>query len=297
MNVETIKIFVYGTFRPPTETSAVEDSRYFPKIAKYVRDVIQAKLHYAQLFNLGSYPAARPGEGVITGDLLVLDASALSVLDRIEGHPNFYRRGGVDVQTDQGVADAWIYWAPEELTYARRRIKSGDWFNRLRESSGGKVDVYAVELPKIEEESLDKRLVEYVEHFAKIEYCWISCVRPDRRAFSLPVRFVWFQGRIYIMRKSDAEEIVYIGENPGVVVTTTIRDEHTRIDGWATFADGASGHIIPRFANKYQLVTGRIRAFDMTVEITPTNLCVWNETGESNWSGIDVLKIWNPGDY
>lgn len=297
MRVETVKIFVYGTFRPPTETSAVEDSRFFPKIAKYVRDVMPAKLHYAQLFDLGTFPAARPGEGVITGDLLILDASAIRVLDLIEGHPNFYRRGGVDVQTVHGVAEAWIYWAPKELTYARRRIKSGDWFNRLTESEADAGDVYAVELPEKEGEQPDPHLVQVVEQFANIEHCWISCVRPDRRAFTLPVRFVWFQGRIYIMRKSDAEEIIYIGENPGVVLSNTIGGAHTRIDGWAIFADRASGHIIPRFANKYKMITGRIRAYDITVEITPTKLCVWSEAGESNWSGIDVLTIWDPGDY
>jgi gamma-glutamylcyclotransferase (GGCT)/AIG2-like uncharacterized protein YtfP len=104
--------------------------RYYPAIADYIRHHQPATLTNAALYDLGAYPAATPGDGVIQGDLLLVDEAALPIADRIEGHPGYYRRAQVTVQTPTGTVEAWIYWAPPGLTTGRQRITNGDWFQR-----------------------------------------------------------------------------------------------------------------------------------------------------------------------
>ncbi len=125
-----VHVFVYGTLRPPREETSLEDSRFYPQIIPYVRGVRSARLPEAVLYDLGGYPAARPGEGVVNGDLLTVEPSALAMMDRIEGHPAFFRRRREVVQTANSTVDAWVYWGPENLPEGKQRIASGDWFER-----------------------------------------------------------------------------------------------------------------------------------------------------------------------
>jgi gamma-glutamylcyclotransferase (GGCT)/AIG2-like uncharacterized protein YtfP len=123
-------LFVYGTLRPPQDGSSPGDSRLYPEIAPYVVATIAAQLPGADLFDLGAYPGARPGAGIIVGDLLTVTPVALTLADRMEGHPQFFRRERVTVQTATGHIDAWIYWAPEAIVTGRPRIPGGDWLRR-----------------------------------------------------------------------------------------------------------------------------------------------------------------------
>src|SRR4051812_15277301 len=96
-------LFVYGTLRPPQANTAVEDSRYFSAIAEFVLAHEPASLIGAELYDLGSYPAAIPGEGRLVGDLLQVAPAAIPMADRIEGHPTFYRRVRITAQTTAGM--------------------------------------------------------------------------------------------------------------------------------------------------------------------------------------------------
>ncbi len=125
-------VFVYGTLRPPAPHTSPDDSRFYPRIAAYVRSVSAARLRHAVLYDVGDFPAARPGGGVVFGDLLAVDPAALPIMDRIEGHPHFFRRAQVEVETAAGRVRAWIYWAPPEMVATQPRIAEGDWFRRTR---------------------------------------------------------------------------------------------------------------------------------------------------------------------
>ncbi|NOX60808.1 MAG: hypothetical protein GXP42_02500 [Chloroflexi bacterium] len=127
-------LFVYGTLRPPNGDVLVEDARFFPLIEPWVRGWTPARLEGAVLYDLGAFPAARPGRGAIVGDLLRVEEEALAETDRIEGHPDFFYRERVRVKTEEGEEESWIYWAPESLVEGRSRIVGGDWFARDRDA-------------------------------------------------------------------------------------------------------------------------------------------------------------------
>jgi gamma-glutamylcyclotransferase (GGCT)/AIG2-like uncharacterized protein YtfP len=127
---DEVKLFVYGTLRPPRPGHPPEDCRFYPEIASHVRRALPAHLSDAVLYDLGAYPGSRPGGGTVHGDLLIVDRAALTITDRIEGHPRFFRRARTTVYADEGTVAAWVYWAPEELVAGRPPIPSGDWLAR-----------------------------------------------------------------------------------------------------------------------------------------------------------------------
>jgi len=124
------RVFVYGTLRPPRPGRPAGDTFFYQSVAAHVRSSVPAHLPGAILYDLGAYPAARPGEGLLQGDLLTVEAAALALMDRIEGHPDLFRRARVCVQAGDGQVDAWIYWAGEALVAGKPRIVEGDWFAR-----------------------------------------------------------------------------------------------------------------------------------------------------------------------
>lgn len=126
----TLHLFVYGTLRPPREGARADDSRLYPTIAPYVLEATPAHLQGAELYDLGAFPGARPGEGTLHGDLLRVRPAALALADQCEGHPDFFYRQEITVHTPQGPTQAWVYWAPPRLVAGQPRIKGGDWFTR-----------------------------------------------------------------------------------------------------------------------------------------------------------------------
>jgi gamma-glutamylcyclotransferase (GGCT)/AIG2-like uncharacterized protein YtfP len=132
MREEFERVFVYGTLRPPRPGVPAEASRFYYRVAPYVEGASEAHLPGATLYDAGAFPAARPGEGAIHGDLLIVTPPALDLMDQIEGHPTFFRRSEVTVQTTAGPVTAWVYWAPEELVAERDPIPGGDWFEDVR---------------------------------------------------------------------------------------------------------------------------------------------------------------------
>ncbi|MBN1178411.1 MAG: gamma-glutamylcyclotransferase, partial [Anaerolineae bacterium] len=62
--------------------------------------------------------------------LLTVEPRGVAMMDMIEGHPHFFHRGRVRVDTADGPVEAWIYWGPEDLAAQCPLIPSGDWFER-----------------------------------------------------------------------------------------------------------------------------------------------------------------------
>src|SRR3546814_6776345 len=64
------------------------------------------------MFSLGGYPGVIEGDERISGELWEIDDAAFARCDRLEGHPNFYKRwqvGIVSDSEDDKEVTAWIY--------------------------------------------------------------------------------------------------------------------------------------------------------------------------------------------
>jgi len=283
---ELVFLFVYGTLRPPWTETPPEDSRYYPAIAEHIRTHQPATLAKAALYDLGAYPAATPGDGVIQGDLLQVDGAALPITDRIEGHPVYYRRARVTVQTATGPMDAWVYWAPPGLTTGRHPIINGDWFQRHLVS--GTTPTQLAPDPT----QIDPVLRALVTRFADEACSWLSSVRPDGRAHSAPIWHVWYQGRAYVVTPAQSVKAINIAENPSVVLTHPDPLNPMIIEGWATAANHLRALLAPLFLAKYTWDIGNADTYDTIMEITPTKVLAWGSYGEGRWQGQDVLQVW-----
>jgi gamma-glutamylcyclotransferase (GGCT)/AIG2-like uncharacterized protein YtfP len=130
MMAKTVHLFVYGTLRPPQPGSIRADSFNYPKIENKIHQSQPAWIQDAEIYDLGSFPGARPGTGRVAGEVLELEPDVFSLLDPLEGHPEVFRREQVVANTPEGPVEAWIYWAPADLTAGREKISGGDWLHR-----------------------------------------------------------------------------------------------------------------------------------------------------------------------
>lgn len=279
-------LFTYGTLRPPWPNTPADDVRYYPTIADYIRSHRPATVTGAQIFDLGGYPAAVRGEGVVQGDLLELDPAALPITDRIEGHPTFFRRTRVTVQTNDGAVDAWLYWAPPGLTQGKRRIANGDWFRRHENP------VEEEAKPLATPSASNPALRALVERFAQSDCSWLNTVRLDGRPHSAPIWHVWRQGRIYIASNATAVRVKNIARNPNVVITHPDPLETIIIEGWATTAEHMRAALRDLFLAKYQWDITTDTEAHVILEIMPTKLLSWGKGGVNmgRWDGAAVMQ-------
>jgi gamma-glutamylcyclotransferase (GGCT)/AIG2-like uncharacterized protein YtfP len=282
----TLYLFVYGTLRPPRVDTPAADARYFPAIADHIRSHQPATLTGATLYDLGAYPAATSGAGVIQGDLLWVDAAALPIADRIEGHPTFYRRAQVTVQTATGAVEAWIYWAPPGLAAGRPQITNGDWLQRHLATPTGAAPTAPAP------ETVDPVLHTLVKRLADEPCSWLSSVRPDGRAHSAPIWHVWYQGRAYVVTPAHSVKALNIAENPSIVLTHPDPANALILEGWATTANHLRQTLRPLFLEKYNWDLLSDNTHDTVLEITPTKLLAWGKYGEGKWRGQALLQIW-----
>jgi gamma-glutamylcyclotransferase (GGCT)/AIG2-like uncharacterized protein YtfP len=139
-----VAVFVYGTLRSPRSDPPDARTCFYPQIAPDVLCAAPAYLEGVTLYDLGAYPGLRPdGEMCVRGDLFVVRPRALALMDRIEGHPQFFRRGRAWVRTaEDGSAHARVYWAPAPLVEEAPQIACGDWlaYQRPGGMSGANTD-------------------------------------------------------------------------------------------------------------------------------------------------------------
>ncbi len=77
------------------------------------------------LVSLGAFPAMiAGGETAVAGEIYEVDPPTLDTLDRLEGHPRFYRRRSV--RLDDG-GEVLAYLLTPDQARGRPRIDSGDW--------------------------------------------------------------------------------------------------------------------------------------------------------------------------
>lgn len=109
------RVFVYGSLKSGFHNHALlAASRYlgtFTTPALYT------------MYNLGEFPAvAKDGGTAIYGEVYEVSHETLTLLDRLEGHPEWYCRSLIT--TDYG--DSYIYLI-QENTAAFEQVKDGVW--------------------------------------------------------------------------------------------------------------------------------------------------------------------------
>ena len=100
-------LFVYGTLKRGFSNHHLLQGAEYVGAAK--------TLEKYSLYESG-IPYVFKGEAVshIYGELYLVDELTLKKIDRLEGHPGWYRREKVEVLTENGVTvAAWLYFYPE----------------------------------------------------------------------------------------------------------------------------------------------------------------------------------------
>lgn len=82
------------------------------------------------LFDLGGFPAmATDGTVAVIGEIYEVDAAMLVALDRLEGHPRFYMRTPIRLQSRR---HAEVYVIPRARLVRQPVIVGGDWKAHLQ---------------------------------------------------------------------------------------------------------------------------------------------------------------------
>jgi len=120
MNSAVHTVFVYGTLLRG------EPNHRFLVSATWLGEAC-TKAEF-ELVDLGYFPAlVASGQAVVFGEIYSVDQATLHKLDRLEGHPDLYRRTTIEL-SDGRQADTYIF--PKEHTRGRPRIASGNWRTR-----------------------------------------------------------------------------------------------------------------------------------------------------------------------
>ncbi|MFJ2999118.1 MULTISPECIES: gamma-glutamylcyclotransferase [Enterobacterales] len=114
-----MRIIVYGSLRRKQGNS------HWMTNAQWLGE---HELEGYQIYNLGHYPAAIPGEGTVHCEVYRINSSILAELDELKSNTRDYKRELI--QTPYG--SAWIYLYKHSVD-GYPRIQSGDWLKRLDE--------------------------------------------------------------------------------------------------------------------------------------------------------------------
>ena len=113
------RVFVYGTLRRG------DYNHYILKESTFL-GTANTEPRFT-LVNLGVFPAMiNKGNTSIRGEVYEVDDSTLRTLDSLEGHPNYYVRGKIQLQNGM---EANAYVLPNRRADFHPTIPSGDWFD------------------------------------------------------------------------------------------------------------------------------------------------------------------------
>ena len=111
-----MRIFVYGSLRRKQGNSHCMTN------AQWLGD---HRVEHYQLYSLGHYPGAVPGDGNVQGEVYRIDAATLSELDALRTAGGEYKRQLI--QTPYGSAWMYVYQRSVE---GRTFIPTGNWLDR-----------------------------------------------------------------------------------------------------------------------------------------------------------------------
>ena len=117
------RVFVYGTLLAGEPNN---------RLLVGARLVVEAQTQPGfQLRDLGAFLGlVRGGEHAVTGEVYEVDEPTLAALDRLEGHPRFYRRSRIALE---GGATVETYLLAPEQVEGLPVIDSGSWRARSKE--------------------------------------------------------------------------------------------------------------------------------------------------------------------
>lgn len=115
-----MRVFVYGTLRKgEVNHNVMGDSPFV--------GVFRTEPCYT-LHNYRWFPAmVEGGSTAVVGEVYEVEARTLWEIDRLEGHPSYYRRQHILLDDGQTVQ---AYLMPAEGAYGYPTIDSGDWLQR-----------------------------------------------------------------------------------------------------------------------------------------------------------------------
>lgn len=109
------KVFVYGTLKTGYHNNHLLNGfTPTPAIA-----------HHIDLHRGPGFPFATRGTGTAVGEVYHIDKLTLQRLDRLEGHPAFYKREKTKVFCEGEFDEVWIYLYPDADKYPI--IECGEW--------------------------------------------------------------------------------------------------------------------------------------------------------------------------
>ena len=118
------RVFVYGTL-----LSGEPNHRVLADAELLGEASTEPAFH---LVDLGAFPALVPGgKTAVAGEVYKVDNATLDRLDRLEGHPRFYRREPITLDSGQ---EALAYMQAIEQIRGQPRITGGDWRRDRKEN-------------------------------------------------------------------------------------------------------------------------------------------------------------------
>jgi gamma-glutamylcyclotransferase (GGCT)/AIG2-like uncharacterized protein YtfP len=110
-----VPLFVYGTLKRG------HGNHHWLAAAPFLGE---AALPNVVLHDLGPFPMAVPGEGLVRGEVYVIDAAGLARLDRLEGYPRLYDRRPLPLADGR---TAWVYLGRPHQVRHVSAIVDGRW--------------------------------------------------------------------------------------------------------------------------------------------------------------------------
>jgi len=108
-------VFVYGTLKRG------HGNHHWLADAPFLGE---AALPNVVLHDLGPFPMAVPGEGLVLGEVYAVDAAGLARLDRLEGYPRLYDRRPLPLVDGR---TAWVYLGRPQQVRHVSAIADGRW--------------------------------------------------------------------------------------------------------------------------------------------------------------------------
>jgi hypothetical protein len=87
----------------------------------------EAELPDVVLHDLGPFPMAVIGEGLVRGEVYAIDAAVLVRLDRLEGFPRLYDRQLLSLSDGR---QAWVYLGRPRQVRRAPQVDGGSWHPR-----------------------------------------------------------------------------------------------------------------------------------------------------------------------
>ena len=106
MKLKKNYVFTYGTLMKG------ERNHYYLNDADYVCD---ATINGFRMIDLKSYPGIEPGDGIVVGELYLVDDNTLKMLDDLEEAGFLYLRKTTMVYTSETKLEAYVYVYNQEV--------------------------------------------------------------------------------------------------------------------------------------------------------------------------------------